>query len=169
MHCPLLVLVMALLTAGSTDALTTIWTPVETNARRIVPAFMAANPLPVFLKHQLVAASHHSQPRNYPKKHCRIPAICRCRAIKDDLSGFQVESSVNRRDFVAAAFFALALLSKTVSATEPTVTLDVRDIDPELLRALVNVLRARGGMIFLLERLRTNKVTWRISEALPGK
>ncbi len=167
MRVSLSVLVMALLTAGSTKASTPTWDLLETNARQIIPAF-TVNPILNLLKFRLTAGSDHPQ-RRCDSDHCyRIPALCRCRAISDNFDAIQNEYSVKRRDFVASAFCALALLPMAVSATEFAVTPDVRDIDPELLRALVNVLRARGGMIFLLERLRTNKASWRICETLPG-
>ena len=160
MHFPSSVLVVALVAGGATNALTTAWNRVETNARQIVPAFMAANPL--FLKLQLTADLDRSQRRYFPKHCYRIPALCCGRENSDNFDAFQHEPTVQRRDFVTSAFCFLALLPTAVSATELAATSDVRDIDPELLRALVNVLRARGGVMFLLERLRTNKASWRI-------
>ena len=67
---------------------------------------------------------------------------------------------VERKDFLVSAVLAhLALLIFPTSAPAATSYADYSSDtrDPALLRSLVNVLRAQGGVLFLLDRIRSKQ------------
>ncbi len=161
-------LVMTLLTVDASNMLKTSPNHVlETNGLHIIPAFTAVNPLHIALKFRQTAGILDYTQRRHLLHHCsRTPSFGKFRAVADNSA--VADSSVKRRDFIISAFCSLSLVPATVSAAELTATPNVRYNDPALLRALVNVLRARGGLIFLLERLRANQVPWPILKTSCG-